>query len=206
MTRRISSSRPMTGSSLPRRASSVRSRPYRSSAWYCSSGFSLVTRCEPRTFFSASSTASVVTPRPRSEVADAAGDLRHREQQVLGREVVVAEVAALLVRGLEQLVGVGRDLGRRGRLAVDLRERVERGVDAGPRRSSGRRRRPSSTPRTTPSGWPISALEQVLRADLGVVLITRQSLGGADGLLALAGELVGVERHAENLTGRRSDR
>ena len=32
-TRRISSSRPMTGSSLPLRASSVRSRPYFSSAW-----------------------------------------------------------------------------------------------------------------------------------------------------------------------------
>ena len=39
ITRRISSSRPMTGSSLPLRASSVRSRPYRSSAWYLPSGF-----------------------------------------------------------------------------------------------------------------------------------------------------------------------
>ena len=33
MTRRISSSRPMTGSSLPARASVVRSRPYFSRAW-----------------------------------------------------------------------------------------------------------------------------------------------------------------------------
>ena len=33
ITRRISSSRPMTGSSLPWRATSVRSRPYCSSAW-----------------------------------------------------------------------------------------------------------------------------------------------------------------------------
>ena len=39
ITRRISSSRPMTGSSLPLRASAVRSRPYRSSAWYLPSGF-----------------------------------------------------------------------------------------------------------------------------------------------------------------------
>ena len=38
-TRRISSSRPITGSSLPFRASSVRSRLYRSSAWYLASGF-----------------------------------------------------------------------------------------------------------------------------------------------------------------------
>ena len=48
-TRRISSSRPMTGSSLPRSAISVRSRPYRSRAWYLSSGFWSVTRAEPRT-------------------------------------------------------------------------------------------------------------------------------------------------------------
>ena len=37
-TRRISESRPMTGSILPLRASSTRSRPYLSSAWYLSSG------------------------------------------------------------------------------------------------------------------------------------------------------------------------
>ena len=44
MTRRISSSRPMTGSSLPARASVVRSRPYFSSAWYVPSGVGEVTR------------------------------------------------------------------------------------------------------------------------------------------------------------------
>ncbi len=61
MTRRISSSRPMTGSSLPLRASSVRSRPYFSRAWYCSSGFWLVTRWLPRTSLSASSRSSRLT-------------------------------------------------------------------------------------------------------------------------------------------------
>ncbi len=39
MTRRISSSRPMTGSILFLRARSVMSRPYLSSAWYLPSGF-----------------------------------------------------------------------------------------------------------------------------------------------------------------------
>ena len=39
ITRRTSSSRPITGSSLPRRARSVRSRPYFSRTWYLSSGF-----------------------------------------------------------------------------------------------------------------------------------------------------------------------
>jgi hypothetical protein len=49
ITRRISSSRPITGSSLPCSAASVRSRPNFSSAWYLSSGFWSVTRCGPRT-------------------------------------------------------------------------------------------------------------------------------------------------------------
>ncbi len=39
MTRRISSSRPITGSSLPCSASCVRLRPYFSNAWYFPSGF-----------------------------------------------------------------------------------------------------------------------------------------------------------------------
>ncbi len=57
MTRRISSSRPMTGSSLPSSAASVRSRPYFSSAWYVPSGSWDVTRWPPRTFFSAASSS-----------------------------------------------------------------------------------------------------------------------------------------------------
>ena len=43
-TRRISASRPMTGSSLPSRARAVRSTAYFSSAWYVDSGSWLVTR------------------------------------------------------------------------------------------------------------------------------------------------------------------
>ena len=42
MTRRISSSRPITGSSLPARARAVRSRPKRSRAWYFSSAFGIL--------------------------------------------------------------------------------------------------------------------------------------------------------------------
>jgi len=48
-TRRISESRPITGSSLPSRASRVMSRPYFSSALYVPSGSGLVTLPEPRT-------------------------------------------------------------------------------------------------------------------------------------------------------------
>ena len=66
MTRRISSSRPMTGSSLPCAAASVRSRPYFSRARNLSSGLSSVTRCEPRTSASALRSASRVAPLARN--------------------------------------------------------------------------------------------------------------------------------------------
>ena len=72
MTRRISSSRPITGSRSPRSAASVRSRPYCSSAWYLASGLVSVTRAEPRTERSADSTPSRVTPFAR--IASRAGD------------------------------------------------------------------------------------------------------------------------------------
>ena len=73
MTRRISSSRPMTGSSWPSSAACVRSRPNFSSDWYLSSGFSSVTRCGPRTALIASTTSSLPAPLRRS--ASPAGDL-----------------------------------------------------------------------------------------------------------------------------------
>ena len=62
MTSRISVSRPMTGSSLPARASSTRSVPYFFSASYCPSGLSVVTRWLPRTARSASRKFFFSTP------------------------------------------------------------------------------------------------------------------------------------------------
>ena len=62
MVRRISSSRPMTGSSFPLRAASVRSRPYFSSAWNVSSGFCDVTRFEPRNSVKADAMSARDTP------------------------------------------------------------------------------------------------------------------------------------------------
>ena len=69
VTARISASRPMTGSSLPARASATRSVPYFLSASYCSSGVSLVTRWLPRTDLSAPRSAFSVTPALRSASA-----------------------------------------------------------------------------------------------------------------------------------------
>ena len=73
MTRRISSSRPITGSSLPSRASAVRSRPYFSSAWYLSSGFWSVTRCGPRTCSTTSCELGAGRPASRRASPAASG-------------------------------------------------------------------------------------------------------------------------------------
>ena len=107
ITRRISSSRPMTGSSLPCSASSVRSRPNFSSAWYVPSGSCDVTRWPPRTSFSL------------REQLVARHDVE-REQQVLGRDELVLELAHLLLGAVE-------DAGERGRRARLLRRALERG-------------------------------------------------------------------------------
>ncbi len=68
-TRRISESRPITGSSFPDRAASVRSTPYFSSALYVPSGSGVVTRAEPRTLVNASRSASGVAPWRFSSVS-----------------------------------------------------------------------------------------------------------------------------------------
>mmetsp|Transcript_13868 Transcript_13868/g.25260 ORF Transcript_13868/g.25260 Transcript_13868/m.25260 type:complete len:208 (-) Transcript_13868:744-1367(-) len=65
MHRRISSSRPITGSNFPFAAASVRSRAYFVSASYCDSGFWLVTLELPRIFLTASSTSFSVRPNSR---------------------------------------------------------------------------------------------------------------------------------------------
>ena len=70
-TRRISSSRPITGSSFPLRASSVRSRPYFSRAWYRSSAFGSSTVWLPRMSLSALRRGSRAAPARFS--ASAAG-------------------------------------------------------------------------------------------------------------------------------------
>ena len=54
-TRRISWSRPITGSIFPARARAVRSVPYFSKVWYFPSGSASVTFCGPRTSFTAAS-------------------------------------------------------------------------------------------------------------------------------------------------------
>ncbi len=98
-------------------------------------------------------------PEAAEQVADAAGHLAHREEQVLGGQVVVAQVRALGVGRFEHRVGPLRELGLLGGLAVDLGHLCERVVDpvahglararrcarapAAPRSRAGRRARPA---------------------------------------------------------------
>mmetsp|Transcript_19467 Transcript_19467/g.57438 ORF Transcript_19467/g.57438 Transcript_19467/m.57438 type:complete len:245 (+) Transcript_19467:2688-3422(+) len=73
--RRISSSRPMTGSSLPLRAASVRSRPYRESASKVSSDSRESTRRPARTASAAATTFFSVTPAASRALRPARGSL-----------------------------------------------------------------------------------------------------------------------------------
>ena len=157
MTRRISSSRPMTGSSLPLRASSVRSRPKRSSAWYWSSGFSLVTRWLP---------AHVLERAEQRVVRDARARAAGRRRRRRARS---SRAARARWRGSRRR---GRRAGRRPPRGPGTR-RARAGRSASvcpytcgsePIASSTRSRTVfgatpsrSSTGSTTLSGWPSSA-------------------------------------------------
>src|SRR4051794_7028639 len=84
MQRRISSSRPITGSSLPWRARSVRSSVYLVSAWRCDSSACPCTVSPPRTSSIAFSNAALVTPacfkrRPASPLSPAAASRKSSE-------------------------------------------------------------------------------------------------------------------------------
>ncbi len=102
-TRRISASRPITGSSLPSRAAAVRSTPYFSSALKVPSGSADVTRPEPRTFGSAAASASRRGAGRAQRLARRGLPGGDPEQQVLGGDVLVAE-----------RLGLGAGRGQRG--------------------------------------------------------------------------------------------
>ena len=98
-TRRISLSRPMTGSSLPSLACAVRSVEYFSSAWYVPSGSGLVTRR------AAADLDERVAKRLRrgavagQQLGHVAVAGRKADQQVLGGDVFVVHLGGQLLRG-----------------------------------------------------------------------------------------------------------
>ena len=102
MVRRISSSRPITGSSLPLSARSVRSMQYFSSAWRCSSAFSLCTFSPPRSFSIAASIGALLRAGRLQRRAQLALVLQRRQHEQLAGDELVAALLRQLVGEVEQ--------------------------------------------------------------------------------------------------------
>ena len=148
ITRRISSSRPITGSSLPCSASAVRSRPNFSSACDVSSGFGLVIGLRAAT----SSIASASSPRSGRRSATPE-DLSARASRRCSVEMYSSPSAGHLLLGpLERAderlrradlgLGVPAELGQ----PVDRLERPRRGSTPRRRRASAARARRGRPP------------------------------------------------------------
>ena len=195
-TRRISVSRPMTGSSSPPRARSVRSTPYFSSALYVPSGSWLVTRrTPPRTLANASTSALGSACCPRSRVGHVAARVGQADQQVLGGDEVVADLLGLALRDRER--GHQRAAELRGGDVGALRPRqaAQQRLAAGPHGAGvgadgGQQRAGDAL------GLVEQGEQQVHGGDLGVALRDGALDGGGDRLLALGGQSVVRERVA----------
>src|SRR5438309_3706085 len=137
MVRRISSSRPITGSSFPAPARPVRSMVYFSSAWRPSSALASATFSPPRTSSMAFSTAP--RTRPDSLNSRASAILERRQHEELARDELVAALLRELVGDVQHPVQVVGDVYLAGG-ALDLGQSVEERqqpraqlVDVGPR-------------------------------------------------------------------------
>ena len=116
ITRRTSSSRPMTGSILPWRARAVRSRPYRSRAWNVSSGFWEVTRWLPRTSRRAESSWSRSTPM-RSAMASTRCSTERYSSPMVGAQAVGVD-QHVAQRPVDAGLLAAHAVGQAGQLAV----------------------------------------------------------------------------------------
>ena len=187
MTRRISSSRPMTGSSLPWRASSVRSRPYFSRAWNVSSGLAEVTRWLPRTLAQGRQQRLAGHPelartRPSSRCST------DRYSSPMSRPQLVGRLEPLARRPGEGGLGTSHRPRQPGEL---LAQRAGDGRRVGPHLLQERAR---DVLRLGQDGH-----QQVGRDHLGVVGGRGLLGGGREGLPGLHGPALGVEGHRRHL-------
>jgi hypothetical protein len=175
MTRRISSSRPMTGSILPSRARWVRSCPYFSSAAKLSSGFWL----------------HLFAPDTETGV--------HRQQEVLDGEVVVAQVLLVLLRVLDHVV----ELTAHPRLAatVGLRQLADGRIGlvtqhCGSEAELGKRRRDDGVV------LACQCRHEVIGRQFGVVQRLRLIDGGGKRFVGLQRPLLRIKCHVDFLLAR----
>ena len=145
MIRRISSSRPMTGSILPARGLGEVAAVLLERLVLL---FGVVARDPVRAAHLAQRVEHRVArdAERAHEVADATGDVGHREQQVLGREVLVVELRALLVgrsraAGTRPARAARRARSRRSPAAGDRAPRRRGGAPRSRRRRCARARR-----------------------------------------------------------------
>ena len=186
MTRRISSSRPITGSSLP-----------------CGGGLGQVAavaleRLELLLGVLVGHAVAAAHLGERLEqllvggadaaqrLAGLAGMVGEREQQVLGRDVLVLQLAHLRLGVAQDLDELGRAAGRLGaRGALELRQRVERLRRCVWRTAAGSTPSLRSTGTTMPAVLLEQDREQVLGHRLRVAALVGQPLRGLQRLLGL---------------------
>ena len=150
------------------------------------SGFGEVTRWPPRTPWSALRIGFPPGPVPLEERLALAADLGRPEQEVLGRDVLVAQAARLLLGPLDDPL---RARVEAQRAALDPRSAAEdrgelgaerRQVDAEPPERLGR----DAVVRLDERGQQVLGVEDRALEGLG------ELLGGEDGLLGLLGESI----------------
>ena len=191
ITRRISSSRPMTGSSLPRWASAVRSRPYRSSAWYLP--FGVLIGDALRSADARERLEDLVARDPaRCEQLRGGGAPRlagDGDEQVLRADVLVLQPLGLRLREVHDQLQPRRDAGLRA--AVGLRSLRDLAAH-----DARELRRVCVHLAQYRGRHAVLLLEQrdqqVLRLDLRVTQRLGQLLRAEDGFLGLFGEFVQV--------------
>ena len=169
ITRRISASRPMTGSSLPARASATTSTPYFSRASYRASGSSEVTRWLPRTAARACRKRSRVTPaaaKARAAPLPPPSPIRARarcstETNSSFSRAASASAAARASERPRAMCGSVPPPETRGALSSSVRCRERSSCGSAPRRSRTRGTTPSGSCRRaaarcgrSTSGWP----------------------------------------------------
>ena len=182
--RRISSSRPITGSSLPLSARAVRSRPYFSSAWYEPSGSCDVTRWPPAYLLQ------------RLEQRVALNEVE-REHEVLDGDVVVSELLHLVERTVEHAVQ------RRGRPRLGVRPRYRRQLPhAGLRLGAQGARAPARTVDERARQLLVEQGDrQVVGCQLRVAEPAGELLRARDGLPGLDRESVEIHRAVSAFSG-----
>ena len=174
MTRRISSSRPMTGSSLPSRASSVRSRPYFSSDWYVLLG---VLRRHPRGARGPRAARRAVARASTPSSSASASSTWSTDRYSSPRSARMASARSRPSRGLARQLGAEPPTARGSAAERSVIVRAApRGVDRPPGRAAARR---------APPGWASDRQQQVRGRHLGVAGGRRLLERGAERLLVL---------------------